>query len=253
VTVVRPATTEPRSILLAEDETLVRQGVKLMIHTAPDLRVTGEAANGREAVELHAMRAFDLVILDVRMPEMDGVTAAQRILGRQPEQKILFLTTFNDDESALKALRLGVRGYLLKSADADRLIASIRSVLDGGLPLEDHVAAKVVPRLLRGSGAASTREGDVPVAAGGGASPTGSFQADGGGTLGEGPSGTEALTGRELSVTRLVGQGRSNAEIADDLGITQGTVKNVVSAVLDKLGLRDRTQLAIYAIRRDLA
>ena len=226
----------PATILLAEDETLVRQGVKLMIETAPDLHVTGEAANGREAVDLHAKRAFDLVILDIRMPEMDGVTAAQRILTRDPEQKVLFLTTFNDDEYALKALRLGVRGYLLKNADADKLIESIRSVLAGGLPLEDQVAAKVVPRLLRGAGVGS-------VDAGSGA---------GDATIGPAVS-DEPLTDRELSVTRLVGQGRSNAEIAAALGISQGTVKNVVSAVLDKLDLRDRTQLAIYALRNDLA
>lgn len=220
------------TILLAEDETLVRQGVKLMIHTASDLRVVAEAANGGEAVELHAKRAFDLVILDIRMPEMDGVTAAQRILARQPDQKVLLLTTFNDDDLALKALRLGVRGYLLKNADADRLISSIRSVLAGGLPLEDLVAAKVVPRLLRGSGDASGL--------------------DGGGEA-RGGSDREPLTDRELSVVRLVGQGHSNVEIAAALGISQGTVKNVVSAILDKLGLRDRTQLAIYAVRRDLA
>ena len=207
-----------------------------MIETAPDLRVTGEAANGREAVDLLAMRAFDLVILDIRMPEMDGVTAAQRIITRDPEQKVLFLTTFNDDEYALKALRLGVRGYLLKNADADKLIASIRSVLAGGLPLEDQVAAKVVPRLLRGAG---------------GAGAPGSVGADP--TAGESPTAGEPLTERELSVMRLVGHGRSNAEIAAELGISQGTVKNVVSAVLDKLDLRDRTQLAIYAVKRDLA
>lgn len=236
MTIAGDAGSVPATILLAEDETLVRQGVKLMIETAPDLRVTGEAANGREAADLHAKRSFDLVILDIRMPEMDGVTAAQRILTRDPGQKVLFLTTFDDDEYALKALRLGVRGYLLKNADADRLIASIRSVLAGGLPLEDQVAAKVVPRLLRGAGG-----GSVDAGSGAGDATIGPVASD------------EPLTDRELSVTRLVGQGRSNAEIADVLGISQGTVKNVVSAVLDKLDLRDRTQLAIYAVRRDLA
>lgn len=225
----------PMTILLAEDETLVRQGLRMMIETAPDLRVTGEAGNGREAVELCAKRAFDLVILDIRMPEMDGVVAAQRILARQSDQKIMFLTTFDDDEYALTALRLGVRGYMLKSADAERLIDSIRSVLAGGLPLEDRVAAKVVPRLLEGS-RAKAGSYDAGISAG----------SDSAGRL------SEHLTDREASVVRLVGQGRSNVEIAEELGLSTGTVKNVVSAVLDKLDLRDRTQLAIHAIRQGL-
>lgn len=222
----------PASILLAEDETLVRKGIRMMIETASDLRVTGEAATGREAVELCTKRAFDLVILDIRMPELDGVDAAQRILARQPDQKILLLTTFNDDEYALRALRLGVRGYLLKTADVDGLIGGIRSVLAGGMPLEDQVAAKVVPRLLRG------QDGGVRALSAAALSAAGSL--------------ADRLTDREASVVRLIGQGRSNVEIADVLGIGTGTVKNVVSAVLDKLDLRDRTQLAIYAVRNDL-
>lgn len=227
----------PASILLAEDETLVRQGVKMMIETAPDLCVTAEAADGRGAVEWCAKRAFDLVILDIRMPEMDGVAAAQRILAREPDQKVLFLTTFNDVDYALQALRLGVRGYLLKNADAGRLIASIRSVLAGGLSLEDQVAAKVVPRLLRAQGAQAR-------GAGGGAASGGPGAAH--------EASSEALTDRETSVVRLVGQGLSNDEISAALGISTGTVKNVVSAALDKLHLRDRTQLAIHAIRNGL-
>src|SRR5690606_5760892 len=150
----------------------------------------------------------DLVILDIRMPEMDGVAAAQRILARQPHQKILFLTTFNDDDYALKALRLGVRGYLLKNADAQDLIDSIRSVLAGGLSLEDQVAAKVMPRLLQGQGAAG-----------------GAVGAEGGNELSgvaaaSGLAPASLLTEREVSVARLVGQGLSNHEIAAALGIS---------------------------------
>jgi DNA-binding NarL/FixJ family response regulator len=207
-------------ILLAEDEQLVRQGLRLMIETAQDLRVT-EAADGLEAVELLERRAFDLVILDIRMPGLDGIQAARRIRTRLPEQKILFLTTFNDDDYALQALRLGASGYLLKNADAGQLTSAIRSCLAGGMPLGDQVAARLLPRLL---------ERTEPE-----------------------PQPAVPLTPREASVVRLVGQGHSNAEIAGTLGLSAGTVRNVVSAVLDKLELRDRTQLAIYAIRHDLA
>lgn len=209
-------------ILLAEDQKLVRQGLKMMIESDPEMKVTGEAANGQEAVELCESHLFDIVILDIRMPVMDGLEAARRIIARRPVQKVLILTTFNDDGYALEALKIGASGYLLKDADADALIRSIRSALEGGLSIEDHVAAKVVPRLLRGSRAVPSAEPD--------------------------PS----LTPRELDIVRGVGEGRSNKEIAEELGLSVGTVKNHISIILDKLDLRDRTQLAIYAIRHDI-
>lgn len=191
----------------------------MMIETDQEMLVTGEAANGREAVELCEKHVYDVVILDIRMPEMDGLEAARRILARRPEQKVLILTTFNDDDYALEALKLGASGYMLKDAEAEVLIRSIRSTMSGGLSIEEHVAAKVMPRLLRKT--------DKP-------------QAD--------PS----LTPRELDIIRRIGEGRSNKEIADELALSVGTVKNHISQILDKLQLRDRTQLAIYAIRHDL-
>lgn len=221
-------------ILLAEDETLVRQGLRVMIESDPGLRVTGEAADGLEAVRLCERRAFDLAILDIRMPGMDGIEAARRILARWPAQKVLFLTTFNDEAYALEALKMGVSGYLLKNADAEQLIRSIHACLAGGLEIEGQVAAKVLPKLLRRGGRAATL--GAPTAQG---EPTVTDEA-------------ADLTGREVSVLRLVGAGRNNREIAHELGLSQGTVKNVVSQVLEKLNLRDRTQLAIYAIQHDL-
>lgn len=207
-------------ILLAEDQAMVRQGLKMMIERDEELRVTGEANNGKEAVEWCEKSMFDLVILDIQMPIMNGLEAARIIRGRWPERKVLMLTTFNDDQYALEALKLGASGYMLKDAEPDALIRAIRSCMSGGLSLQDHVAANVIPRLL-------SQTEDIQ-------------QVDG------------SITPRELDILRLVGEGRSNREISDELGLSIGTVKNHVSQIMDKLDLRDRTQLAIYAIRHNV-
>ncbi|MEC2072618.1 response regulator transcription factor [Alkalihalophilus marmarensis] len=206
-------------ILLAEDQGMVRQGLKMMIETDPELKVTGEAANGKEAVTLCESHHYDLMILDIRMPVMDGLEAARIMHSRWPERKVLILTTFNDDEYALEALRNGARGYMLKDADAAELIRAIRSCLSGGLSLEEHVAAKVMPRLMK-------KTNDAAV--------------------------DPAITPRELAIMKLVGEGLSNKEISEELSLSVGTIKNHISAILDKLSLRDRTQLAIYAIRHNV-
>ncbi|GIQ66496.1 DNA-binding response regulator [Paenibacillus cisolokensis] len=208
-------------ILLAEDQAMVRQGLKMMIETDPEMKVTGEARNGREAVQLCETHRFDIAVMDIRMPEMDGLEATGIIRSRWPSCKVLILTTFNDDDYALEALKRGASGYMLKDADPAQLTRSIRSALSGGVSLEDQVAAKVLPRLLR-TGEPKLAEPD--------------------------PS----LTPRERDIARLVGEGCSNQEIAERLSLSVGTVKNHISQVLDKLELRDRTQLAIYAIRHDL-
>lgn len=205
-------------ILLAEDQTMVRQGLKMMIESDPKLRVTGEASNGKEAVELNELQYFDLVILDIRMPIMNGLESARIIRKRWPDRKVLMLTTFNDDEYALEALNLGANGYLLKDAEPESLIRAIYSCMSGGLSLQDHVAAKVIPRLLQHN---QERENKVD----------------------------DSITPRELDILKHLGEGRSNREIAVELGLSVGTVKNHISQMMDKLSLRDRTQLAIYAIR----
>lgn len=206
-------------ILLAEDQAMVRQGLKMMIETDSDIQVTAEAVNGKEAVELCETHSFDLIIMDIRMPVMDGLEATRRILSRWPQNKVLILTTFNDDEYAMEALRIGARGYLLKDADTSELIRSIRSCIEGGLVLENHVAANILPKLMK---------------------PTIHKEVD------------ESLTPRELDIISRIGEGRSNLEISNELALSVGTVKNHISIILDKLELRDRTQIAIYAIRRGL-
>jgi DNA-binding NarL/FixJ family response regulator len=206
-------------ILLAEDQAMVRHGLKMMIETDNEIRVTGEAANGKEAVKLCELQAFDMIVLDIRMPEMNGLEAARIIRSRWPQSKILMLTTFNDDQYALEALRIGANGYMLKDAEPEALIRSIRSCLSGGLSIQDDVAAKVIPQLLK-------QTPQAPVDA--------------------------SITPRELVIIRLIGEGRSNQEIANELSLSIGTVKNHVSLIMDKLELRDRTQLAIYAIRHNI-
>lgn len=198
---------------------MVRQGLKMMIESDEEMTVTGEAGNGKEAIQLCEKQAFDIVILDIRMPEMDGIEAARVIHSRWPDTKMLILTTFDDNQYVLDSLKIGVSGYILKTGDTDSLLRSIRSALTGGLSLEDHVAAKVMPLLLK-------RE--------------------------ERPEADSSLTPRERDILKCIGEGLSNGEIAERLAISVGTVKNNTSQILSKLDLRDRTQLAIYAIRHHL-
>ncbi|GKU78932.1 response regulator transcription factor [Paenibacillus sp. L3-i20] len=206
-------------ILLAEDQAMVRQGLKMMIETDENMRVTGEAANGIEAVKLCESHSFDVVLMDIRMPEMDGLEATRIIRSRWPNYKVLMLTTFNDDDYAMKALKSGASGYMLKDADSSMLIRSIRSCMSGGMVLQDNVAAKVIPRLLKSERLSTVHNSISP---------------------------------RELTILRHIGEGRSNREIAEQLGLSIGTVKNHVSQIMEKLELRDRTQLAIYAIKHNV-
>jgi DNA-binding NarL/FixJ family response regulator len=206
-------------VLLAEDQVMVRQGLKMMIETDEEISVTGEADNGKEAVMLCEKELFDVAILDIRMPVMDGIEAAKILRSRFPHIKILMLTTFDDNEYVLNALKLGVSGYMLKNGDTASLIRSIKSALSGGLSLEDQVASKVMPILLQNQ---EERQIDA------------------------------TLTPRERAILKCIGEGLNNKEVAERLGLSVGTVKNQTSLVLDKLELRDRTQLAIYAIRHRL-
>lgn len=199
---------------------IVRQGIKMMIEQEESLRVVAEAGNGIEAISKMELHAIDCVVMDIRMPEMNGIEAARLIKQRWPQVKILMLTTFNDDEYALQSLKDGVNGFLLKTAERDELIKAILSCIDGGMPLDKEVTAKVMPRLLQQT---KIEVSDIP------------------------------LTPRELAIVQQVGRGMTNKEIADELHLSIGTVKNHLTTILQKLQLRDRTQLAIYAVKNDLS
>lgn len=198
---------------------MVRQGLIKMIESDGEMRVTGEAGNGKEAILLCEKQVFDIAILDIRMPVMDGIQAAKIIRSRWPDTKTLILTTFDDNQYVLDSLKIGVSGYILKTGDTDSLLRSIRSALAGGLSIEEQVAAKVMPLLLKKE---EHQEAD------------------------------SSLTPRERDILSCIGEGLSNGEIAERLAISVGTVKNNTSQILSKLDLRDRTQLAIYAIRHNL-
>ncbi|GAB3069215.1 response regulator transcription factor [Virgibacillus ainsalahensis] len=199
---------------------MVRQGLKMMIEMEEEFKVTGEANNGKDAIELCEKVQFDVAILDIRMPSMDGLETAKVIQSRWPNTKILMLTTFDDEKYVMEALRIGVSGYILKNGDTDSLHRSIHSAINGGLSIEEHVAAKVIPQLM------NNRQKNNE------ANPT--------------------LTPRERAILKCIGEGLSNKQTAERLAISVGTVKNNTSEILTKLDLRDRTQLAIYAIRHNL-
>ncbi|GEL67325.1 response regulator [Marinilactibacillus psychrotolerans] len=207
-------------ILIAEDQVLVRQGLKMMLETEAEFRVVAEASNGKEAVEWCQRKSFDLVLLDIRMPEMNGLEAGKIIRNQHPQTIILMLTTFNDEEYALEALKNKANGYLLKDGDSFELIKSVKSALNGGLVIQDHVAARVMPTLL------DRQPTNEPV--------------------------NRFLTHRELDIIKKIGEGKNNQEIADTLYLSVGTVKNHISSILTKLELRDRTQIAIYALKHKI-
>jgi DNA-binding NarL/FixJ family response regulator len=215
--------TAPIRVLVCDDQELIRAGFATIIDAQPDMEIVGECGDGRAAVDLAARLRPDVVVMDVRMPVLDGIEATRLLAGAGvPEPvKVLVVTTFNLDEYVYEALRAGASGFLLKDAPPTQLLNGIRTVASGAALLAPEVTRQLVGRY-----AARIR-------------PTG--DADSG-----------ALTRRELEVLRLVAEGLSNSEIAAALVISQETVKTYVSRILTKLGLRDRVQAVVYAYRRGL-
>ncbi|GAB7043517.1 MULTISPECIES: response regulator transcription factor [Catenuloplanes] len=210
-------------VLLVDDQRLVRTGFRMLLQTQPDLTVVAEAGDGGEAIEAVSAHRVDVVLMDVRMPTVDGVTACRRIRALPDPPRVLVLTTFDLDEYAFAAIRAGASGFLLKDAPPEDLLSAIRVVHSG----DSVVAPSTTRRLL---------ERFAPYL------PDDSA----------GPGPADALTDREHEVLLLVARGRSNAEIAGELFVAETTVKSHISRILTKLDLRDRVQIVVYAYRNGL-
>jgi DNA-binding NarL/FixJ family response regulator len=224
--------TSPARIFIADDQALIREGIQAMLESEPDLEVVGEATNGREALELCRELCPDLVLMDVRMPVMDGLEATRKIKRECPETSVLMVTTYESSDYLFEAIKAGAAGYILKNVTKPRLSDAIRRTLGGESPLNQELAMEMLQRFAL-KGESPTELPSKP----------------------EEPSGQlldESLTDRELEVLPLLASGLTNREIARRLVISPGTVKHHVRHIASKLGVSDRTQAAVRAVELGL-
>jgi DNA-binding NarL/FixJ family response regulator len=214
------------SILLVDDHALMREGLRQLLECEDDMRVVGEAVNGLEAMQRVRKLQPDVVLMDISMPVVDGLAVTRQITSEYPSVAVIMLTMFRQQQQVLQAMRNGARGYLLKSASSQEVAQAIRKVHEGGMLIEPEVAGALVNEYRRLS----------------------DLSPDGFSTH---PS-THALTPREVEIVRYVASGMSNREIAERLVYSEKTVKNYLSIIFQKLGIRDRTQAAIFALRQGL-
>ncbi|HEX3026901.1 MAG TPA: response regulator transcription factor [Clostridia bacterium] len=207
-------------VVIADDQPIIRQGLKMILELDENLHFAGEAGTGVELMEFLNRTPCDVVLMDIRMPQMDGMEATLRVKNRFPKTKVLILTTFEDDEYIFHCLKNGADGYLLKDADPDEIIRAIYTVNSGNILLHPKITTKVVSALNAGA----------PITA----------------AAGEEPPELLLLTAREREVAELVAQGKSNRDIAAVLFVAEGTVKNHLTKVLDKLSLKSRNELIVY-------
>lgn len=209
-------------VVLADDHVLFRQALRHLLETESDVRVVGEADDGATAIELVKHYLPDVIVLDVSMPAVDGISAAQQLRELYPQLGIIMLTMFAEDAQVIRAIRAGADGYLLKNIESKRVVEAIRAVARGESIIDPELASKVMNEFRR----LSDIEDGVNVA---------------------------GLTDRELALLQLVANGLSNKEIAEELGLAESTVKNRLSILFQKLDVKDRTQAAIYAMTHGLA
>lgn len=212
-------------VLLVDDQDILVEGLKLILGKEEDLVICGSANNGKSAYEACGWSCPDVVLMDIQMPGVSGVTGTAMIKQDYPDIKILVLTTFNDDEYIYEALKNGASGYLLKDTAPSRIAEAIRTVYHGGALIQSEVAVKVLDQFSELAKGRREKQKD--------------------------PRALE-LTPRETDICRLIAEGKNNQEIADTLFLSEGTVKNHITKILIKLDLRDRTQLAIFTIKNDL-
>jgi DNA-binding NarL/FixJ family response regulator len=208
-------------VLVADDQSMVRTGFRMLLGGEPDIDVVAEASNGLEAVDKAARFRPTVVLMDIRMPELDGLEATRRILAADAAARVLILTTFDLDEYVYEALRAGASGFVLKDDPAEQLIAAVRVVASGDALLSPAVTRRVIKRFVR-----------IPRPAP--------------------PSGIDELTERESDVFRLIARGLSNAEIGRELYISETTVKTHITHILQKLRVRDRVQAVVLAYQRGM-
>jgi DNA-binding NarL/FixJ family response regulator len=206
-------------VCLVDDQRLIREGLRLLLELETDLEVVGEAENGAAAVETYAAHQPDVLLMDIRMPGMDGVEATRRIVERWPGARVVILTTFDDDAYIFDALRAGALGYLLKDISGPELAAAVREVARGGALIQPSVARKVLAEFSRLAPETTRQQPDVH----------------------------ELLSERELDILKGIARGWTNKEIAARVSLTEGTVKNYVSVIFQKLGVQDRTQAVVRA------
>jgi DNA-binding NarL/FixJ family response regulator len=210
-------------VLVVDDQTVVREGLVMLLRYSPGIDVVAAAADGEEAVRLARSLRPDVVLMDLRMPRCDGTAATRRILEERPSTRVIALTTYADDESVFAALQAGARGYLTKDATASEIQHAIRTVFAGEALLDPSVQRRLLERSLAGAAAPSA------------------------------PPYPDGLTQREAEVLREIALGRSNREIAEELSISEGTVKTHINNIFSKTGVRDRAQAVVYAMRNGLA
>jgi DNA-binding NarL/FixJ family response regulator len=214
-------------VLVVDDHAVVRQGLCMFINMQDDMEVIGEGVNGIEAVRMAMELAPDVILLDLIMPQMDGIEATQRIIAQNPQARVLILTSFGEDDKIFPAIRAGAQGYLLKDIQSQELVQAIRETFQGKSQLHPEIVRRLMTAV---SGAAPAQTAKTTSL----------------------PKELDVLTEREQEVLGLIARGLNNREIAERLIVSESTVKTHVSNILDKLGLEDRTRAAIWALKHGL-